>query len=397
MQVLIVGPVPPEFRSWNHGGVAHHSWDLAKALSRAGHDVDVLAMGRYCRPTRKVDNINVLGVGFSLLGLFSALRAFRALNGRSPSWSLWERIHLFYTLYRLTMLPDPEMYDLVHVQGITHKAPVAWRGLGLKPPVVLTVHSYSEIIFGVADERRRLVQHRTEVYRDVDFLIHVSKTDRRKGLECGIHWDCPDRVVHHGIASTEDPVSEDTGRSGICFVGTLSERKGLSSLLDAWTDISIETTGPLRIAGEGSLATEVADFARSHSGVEYMGYLDRNEVDSLLRSSWVLVVPSRSESFGLAYAEALVRGTAVVGYSEILEEYQEVLDCTEREMRLIVPVDMRSVDGDELSDVVERAVRDRQADGMAGAAERLASKAQKYFSREWEVKEIEAAYQTVVR
>lgn len=396
MHVLVVGPVPPPLGSRNPGGVAHHTWDLATALSGEEHDVEVLATGRYCRRTRKVDGITVWGVAFCLQGLFAALKSVRTMNVCSSNWSLWERSYLLYTLYRLASLPDLEQYDVVHAQGITHKAPVAWRGLGLEAPVVLTVHSYSQVTFADLSDRQRLVRHATEVYRDADLLIHVSETDRRKGLGYGVLWSCPDRIVHHGLASAEDSRLGDAGRSGVCFVGTLSERKGLASLLDAWTRVSTEATGPLRIAGDGPLATEVADFAERHPAVEYVGYLGRDQLHALLGSSWVLVVPSRSESFGLAYAEALTRGTAVVGYSEILEEFTEVLDCTETEAQLLMPVDIGSVDRDELADLIEHAARERRADGMSEVASRLARKARKYFSWDREVKQIEDAYCQVV-
>lgn len=392
MHVLLIGPVPPELGSQNPGGVARHTWDLAVALQNAGHDVDVLALGRYWRGTRTVGNITIFGLRPSLGALVQALKACTAVKVSRDVWSLRDRCYLLYSLYRIGCLPAPSRYDVVHSHGIAHKAPVAWNGLGLGTPVVLTVHSYSRVTFAPPSDQRRAVRHTAEVYRDADVLIHVSETDRRKGLGYGVHWECPDRVVHHGLASTEDLRFEDVDRSGICFVGTLSERKGLSSLLEAWTRVSREVTGPLRIAGDGPLAREVADFAERYPAAEFVGYLNRSQLHVLLASSWVLVVPSRSESFGLAYIEALTRGTAVVGYSEILEEFTEVLKCTEREAQLVTPVDIGSVDLDELADIVEHAASERRADGMSKVAARLASKAQKYFSWVREVEEIEDTY-----
>lgn len=392
MRVLLVGPVPPELGSQNPGGVARHTWDLAKALDRAGHDVEILATGRYLRRTRTIDGIAVWGVTLSVGGLVSALRAAWDVDIDKKMWSLWDRGYLVYTLYRLALLPDPEKYDVVHTQGINHKAPVAWRGLDLDVPVVLTVHSYSEITFAAPSDRRRLLRHRNEVYRDTNLIIHVSHIDRRKGLGYGVRWTCPDRVVHHGVDSGGDSSIEENGRSGICFVGSLSERKGIPSLLEAWRIVSTEVTGSLRIAGDGPLASAVSAFAESNPSVEYMGYLDREQLNALIDTSWVLAVPSRSESFGLTYAEALTRGTAVVGYHKIVKEFREVLSCTEREAQLIMPVDVRATEPFQLAQLIEGVAVQRRDQGMAEVASRLARKARRYFNWDREVNDIEEAY-----
>lgn len=396
MRVLLVGPVPPQLGSRNPGGVARHTWDLTRALREAGHDVDLLATGRYFQRTRTLGGITVWGSDFSPAGVVGALKVARAVSVTSRSWSLRERCYLLYTAYRLASLPEPERYDVVHAHGTAHKAPVAWQGLDLGPPVVVTVHSYSEIAFAPSGDRRRLVQHRTDVYRHADLLIHVSETDRRKGLRHGVRWQCADRVVHHGLDEAGGMSAGAVRRSGICFVGTLSDRKGLPSLLDAWARISTEVAGPLRIAGEGPLEAEVASVADAHQSVEYLGYLDRDELRELLERSWVLVVPSRSESFGLSYAEALTVGTSVVGYRDILEEFKRILECTERERRMIVPVAVGRVDSDELAALIERAFRQRRAEEMSEVAARLAGKARKYFSWQRAIYEIEEVYRRVI-
>jgi len=99
------------------------------------------------------------------------------------------------------------------------------------------------------------------------------------------------------------------------FAGRLDGAKGVDVLLDAWRSVvrSIPSAR-LRIAGDGPKRSELERTAPS--GVSFLGHLSPMELELAAAHAWVHVVPSVGfETFGLAAAEAMMRGTAVVASS----------------------------------------------------------------------------------
>jgi glycosyltransferase involved in cell wall biosynthesis len=108
----------------------------------------------------------------------------------------------------------------------------------------------------------------------------------------------------------------------ICFVGRLEACKGVDCLLRALALLrSRGCDVKCAIAGEGPERTRLAAHAAElgiSALVEFRGQLQQEEVRELLRSSDVLVLPSRrtrtwEEQFGLVLAEAMTEGTVAVG------------------------------------------------------------------------------------
>ncbi|MGC8645128.1 MAG: glycosyltransferase [Thermoplasmata archaeon] len=100
------------------------------------------------------------------------------------------------------------------------------------------------------------------------------------------------------------------------FLGRLTKDKGVPELLKA---SSILSDKKFKIAGTGPMRTTVEEWARSHDNVEYLGYVSEDEKVDLLGRARLLVVPSRAETFGVVYVEAMASGTPVVGSQESRE------------------------------------------------------------------------------
>lgn len=95
-----------------------------------------------------------------------------------------------------------------------------------------------------------------------------------------------------------------------CYVGRLSEEKGVRTLLEAASRLPHE----LRIAGNGPLADELkARFARCEH-IKFLGHLNAQEVAALLSQAQFSVLPSEwYENNPLGVIESLCAGTPVVG------------------------------------------------------------------------------------
>lgn len=104
----------------------------------------------------------------------------------------------------------------------------------------------------------------------------------------------------------------------VVFAGRLTRQKGADILVRAFSRVTKRLPeARLLIAGDGPerplLAALVNDLGLSQQ-VSIAGWLDRASLDQRCRQSWLQAVPSRwAESFANVAAEAMMRGTAVVG------------------------------------------------------------------------------------
>ncbi|MEM0141198.1 MAG: glycosyltransferase [Thermoplasmatales archaeon] len=94
------------------------------------------------------------------------------------------------------------------------------------------------------------------------------------------------------------------------FLGRLTNDKGVLELLKA---SSILSDRKFKIAGTGPLRPIVEEWARKNRNLEYLGYVSEDEKVNLLSRAKLLIVPSRAETFGVVYVEAMASGTPVVG------------------------------------------------------------------------------------
>ncbi len=109
------------------------------------------------------------------------------------------------------------------------------------------------------------------------------------------------------------------------FVGSLTARKGLPVLLDAWSKL-IRQSGcdcELWIAGAGSLPAPVV--ASLDSSVRLLGKIAREDLPTLYNQAHVFVFPSFFEGLAMVQLEAAACGLPIIGTSasgatEIVEE-----------------------------------------------------------------------------
>ncbi|MEM5386567.1 glycosyltransferase family 4 protein [Paraburkholderia phymatum] len=100
------------------------------------------------------------------------------------------------------------------------------------------------------------------------------------------------------------------------FVGRLSEEKGITTLIDAFAGIAKRLPDPqLRIVGtgplEGALREKVSELGMDHS-ITFVGSLQDEPLSREYYGATCLVLPSRSEPWGLVVNEALAHGCPTV-------------------------------------------------------------------------------------
>jgi glycosyltransferase involved in cell wall biosynthesis len=144
----------------------------------------------------------------------------------------------------------------------------------------------------------------------IDRFFVLSPYARDSLIDAGFE---PRKIVVKATPIVDPGAYASNDRSGLLYLGRLSEAKGLAMLVDAWSSAPVGEFGVLRIAGDGPLEPLVRGMAAKRSDVEFLGQLNSDGVDRELRRARCLVVPSIShEGFPRVVSEAFARSTPVI-------------------------------------------------------------------------------------
>ena len=144
--------------------------------------------------------------------------------------------------------------------------------------------------------------------RKVDMFVTPSEFARTTLVRGGLS---PRSVVAKPNFIDPDPGPGDGSGRFALFVGRLSEEKGVRTLLEAWRR-GVRTV-PLKIVGDGPMASEVQSAVRRIDGVEWLGRQPKEEVYRILGDAGLLILPSECyEGMPMTLLEAFARGTPVL-------------------------------------------------------------------------------------
>lgn len=139
--------------------------------------------------------------------------------------------------------------------------------------------------------------------------LHVDP-DKVFVIQCG----CDHSRFHTGVAAfTESELAERGLPSRyIVYVGGSTQRKNVTALLNAWRNLQLVYEDLyLVLAGPAETLRRLVESERV-SRVVIAGYVDRDTMPRLIKSSRLLVFPSLYEGFGLPPLEAMALGVPVV-------------------------------------------------------------------------------------
>jgi glycosyltransferase involved in cell wall biosynthesis len=173
--------------------------------------------------------------------------------------------------------------DVVHA----HWLPSGAVALATRKPVVLTLHGTD------VELARRVPALARAILGRMHVVLAVSNALADEARRLGAR---DVRVVPNGVELPER-VGEETEPPEILFAGRLSREKGVLELVDA------ARGHRLVVAGDGPLRARVT---------QARGWLPPDELASLYSRAAVVACPSHREGFGVACAEAMAHGRAVV-------------------------------------------------------------------------------------
>ena len=381
-----IGLLAPSLRGYNalDGGIGAHFADLAAALAAAGHPVTVVTPARTASSPPLADELApVRVVPFSAelprwLDRLAGLR-WRLHTAASRRWKI-----------------RAASAALLGAHGATPFACVETSSTGAlaldllrardRPPLVVRVSTTADQLVshnaGRADWHDRLDQTwETRLVLGADRVL--THTPGHRDEICARWRLSPGTVaiVPHGIAlppAAELPPPPPPGRPvRILFVGRFEHRKGIDVLLGAIPAVLDAAPDALfTLAGLDPENHWTDRFRREHprlaDRVAFAGRLSAEALRAAYRDCDVFVAPSRYESFGLIYVEAMAWAKPVVG----CRAGGIPAVVTDGETGLLVPPG----DTPALAEALARLARDPALRARLGAAARADVDAR--FSRE---------------
>lgn len=297
----------PEYPPGSHGGVGTFTQMLARALVVNGHNVRIAGVypSSYQAPAYEVDN---------------GVRVWRI---HEPATRFgWVRARL--ALYRLVS----EWIRTNECDLVESSDSYGWFAGWPKLPVPLVIRAHGSLTY-YAHELGQQVSPmgrflETRAYRRADAWVSVS---RHAGELTRMLFDLkapPNAVLYNPVNfPREVPLFERRVFGRVVFTGTLTKKKGIISLIDAWPTVKkLCSRAELHVFGKDGKAEDgTASMQRYllgrlpktlHQSLYFHGHVAYEALTEQLCTARVAVFPSYSETFGLGPAEAMGCGCPTI-------------------------------------------------------------------------------------
>ena len=313
--------------------------------------------------------------------------------------------HVPYTLALASTLASVATHDgldLVHAHYALPHAVAAWmarESLGRSLPIVTTLHGTDVTLIGQDDGYRPIIRHSL---LQCDAVTTPSQSLRQETVRSlGVSLDeRPIQVIPNFVdpLTYRPPETPERPRLAALFgdadvpvivhVSNFRPVKQVHHVVDVFARVLERTDARLLLVGDGPDRRPVEACLRNR------GLWDRARLigaqshpETLVREAAAFVLPSRTESFGLAALEAQSCGVPVVAY-EVGGLPEVIVDS---ETGYLVPPD----DVDAMADRVTRLLVEPAHQRKLGAAAR--ARAMECFEIQARVSEYEQLYQTLLK
>lgn len=196
---------------------------------------------------------------------------------------------------------------LANVEGDVLWGPHGTLPLSLRKPAVVTMHDLTSITMPTRHRLRTILSFNAFIARSLELASHVACVSRAVADETMRGFGIAASklaIVPNGVDDFFTPAGEE--QDYILYAGTLEPRKGLDSLLAAWS--SLPQRPRLVLCGDLGWKTKIPPM----SGLEVTGYVTRERLRELYRGARVFVYPSLYEGFGMPPLEAMACGAPTI-------------------------------------------------------------------------------------
>ena len=285
----MVGQFPPHV-----GGVGVHIHSLSKKLVEEGHEVYVITYPH--KDLKDIDGIHVIGTkGLNLPGI-------RGLSFKRSAKK------------QLDNLCKKENIDIIHGHYLYPAGAVATE-IGKKHGINTYITAHGSDMFELYKNQSFMRNPIKKTLKDADKVFAVSNALNDEILATGvtgiadktsIYWNSVD------VNKFKEPISKDyKDKPTVMFVGNVIKRKNVSLILDAKKEC--KTDFELVIVGDGPLLNDLKRKVKDENIEDVVFTGAKRDVENIIPTADLLILPSFSESFGLVLIEALACGVPVIG------------------------------------------------------------------------------------
>lgn len=216
-----------------------------------------------------------------------------------------------------------EQYDVIHAHSLFSNGFIAYRIhqlIGL-PYVVAVRNTDVNLFFRRMPHLRGLG---VEILRNAGRIIFISQPYKQYTLDCFIPKASKDMireksvVVPNGIDnfwhenSYVDRIPPEGKSLNIIYVGAVNRNKNIDATIIA-CNLLIEEDFDVRFTVVGRIENrKYVRMIRKHPFVRYIPHCNKEELIDYYRKTDIFVMPSKRETFGLVYAEAMTQGLPVI-------------------------------------------------------------------------------------
>jgi glycosyltransferase involved in cell wall biosynthesis len=152
-------------------------------------------------------------------------------------------------------------------------------------------------------------QHRKTITDSVDRFIALSAFAADELANGGIQRE---KIAVKPNFVISDVIPSATSGDYVVIAGRLTAEKGMPMICKSWG--KLQTPIPLRIAGDGTLRSDIVELARSNENAHYEGWLEEPALLELIRNARILLFPSLMFETAVAVSviQALSAGTPVI-------------------------------------------------------------------------------------
>ena len=348
MKIAMVGQFPPHV-----GGVGVHIHTLSKKLVEMGHEVYVITYPH--KEIRDIDGIHVIPTkGLSIKGVRGLMfkkNAKKALN----------------------KLIEKEDIDIIHGHYL-FPAGAAAVEVGKEHGIKTYVTAHGSDMFELYKNQSFMRSTIRRVLDDADGVFAVSNALRHEIIATGVvgisnktklSWNSVD--INKFSTKPNDSFKREyrlEDKPIVLFIGNLIKRKNVDSLLEAKKVANSDYY--LVIVGDGPLFKKLRKKVEEENIRDVIFTGARDDVEEIIPSCDVLILPSFSESFGLVLIEALACGKPVIGsnvggITEIINDDVGLLVNPTKISSIAIAVD-RIVNDENLRLVLSMNARNRALD-----------------------------------
>ncbi len=281
------------------GGVVH-ALKLAERLSNLGAEVTLYSLARSDDPTSRAGFFRKVKVPYQIF---------------EYEWhpDLITRLERMIDAYSFGLPRDAEIYHAQDCVGGTALSKMKSKGL-ISAPVFRTIHHIDDF------SEPRLFEFEKRAVGFAEHRFVVSKFWQR---ELSNNYGLDSVVTYNGMDASDFSrlPPRKPGPPTVLFVGGLEPRKGLEYLIramervaDVVPDVRLVAVAKTGFRGTDQWATykALAENLKILSRIDYNESVDESTLLQFYSDCDVLVLPSKTEGWGLSLMEAMVCGKPVV-------------------------------------------------------------------------------------